>query len=382
MTPVRPMTPDRPTRPARPAFDDRPGRLTTSNPRFQEPALAPPRPQSTPRPQPAPRLDASESLEPLEPPPHRTGTGLWGWLLAVVALTWAATAWLTPTNPASLASLFALLAATSPLASIVALAGGTLNVLRHKFWALTLLIPAGILPWFMAGGYLSASAEPVANPVTVRAMVLNTDSSAADPAEIARVVRENVVDVLVLTEISPAFTHDLANQNLSGLMPRWVADSSGTSVGIGLWSRYPALSVEQLSQTHHPSAKVVLDCNGTKLTVFAAQTVSPDPTQVRHWQSDLTVLGRAAKAEPGPTLILAKLYATSWNPQFRELASGSLADAASQIGRGVRASWPNWMPLLPLDHILLGHAQANSMRSESVGGAHRALVAQVRFAGG
>ena len=97
------------------------------------------------------------------------------------------------------------------------------------------------------------------------------------------------------------------------------------------------------------------------------------------WREDLDRLAeqKVAGAETGSFLV-GNLNATPWQPAFRTLEKAGWEDAADVAGKGLRPTWPAWLPLsvTPADHLMVdeGLGVTSAATVDITGSAHRALV--------
>jgi endonuclease/exonuclease/phosphatase (EEP) superfamily protein YafD len=316
------------------------------------------RPDPGARPLPSRRPDG----EPVERPargPRARGPLLP--LASLLLLGWSATSLTGVDRPQLMAGLVTAAAAVSPVVTVLALAA-IAAALKGRRWIVAAIVAvAGLLPWYFVLPY-AVPAPATAGPTTaVRVLVVNAHDGLADPGDITAAVREQGVDLLVVTELTGRLAHDLTTSGISGrLTARWVSvPQPGSNLppqaGLGIWSRLPMSGFVPVAGTRWPAVRGLLDTGHGTLTVVAGHAVPPTLTTSGSWAADLTALHRAT-AGAGPVTVLGGLNGTPWNAQFRTAASGSLRDAGDVLGRGVRPTWPNWLgiPLLPLDHALVG----------------------------
>jgi endonuclease/exonuclease/phosphatase (EEP) superfamily protein YafD len=272
-------------------------------------------------------------------------------------------------------------AAWSPVVILpaVALAGLALHT---RAWALAVTAAvAGILPWVFVADYaIPGAAVPVAG-TRLRVLLADADAGGANPASLVAATLRQPVDVLVLTEATPMLTHALAAGGLDPrLTPRWVSTPAGAPLaGLAVYSRYAIVSTDAVTGTRWPAARITLDTGKGRVAVVVGR-VSPPGEGTARWRSDLVALGDAARAG-GPAVIAGTLDASPDQSAFRRLTSHGLQDAAAALGRGLRPTWPSWavLPLLPLDHVVVGGGiGVRSVSTVPVAGtSHRALVAEL-----
>jgi hypothetical protein len=284
-------------------------------------------------------------------------------------------------HPELLDRLVVAAAAVSPLTVVVAIPVVALAV-RARLW-----ITAGVaavvvlVPWVFVLGYVSSSGAVPADGVRISVMLLDADGAGADAPSVAAAVARQPVDVLVVTEASSLLTHRLTTAGLDPrLVPRWASlPADSVSGGLCVYSRYRVTNAEPLDGTRWPAVRITLDTGRGPVAVVAGHA-SPPGRGTRAWRADLAVLGASARL-PGPSVLVATLDADGQQPAFRRLAGSGLRDAPAVLGRGVRPTWPSWspLPLLPLDHVLVGGGVGvRSVGTLAVAGtSHLALVADL-----
>lgn len=295
---------------------------------------------------------------------------------------WSATTLLPGTGDPTLDALPVLLSTLSPLVSLLAVAVIALS-LRHRNWvAAVIALLAGAFPWWFLAGYAVPNPVSADRPATVRILVVSARDGRADARQVASVALAERADVLVVTELSGTLAHDIALDGVAGLLPsRFVEVPTGDATGgLGIWSRYPISDLATVAGTTWPAVTGVLDTGTARLHLVAGHVPAPLPSP-RGWSRDLAALHRAAEV-PGPVALLGNLNADPWQPQFRSVASGRLRDAADVLGQGLRPTWPSWslLPVLPLDHVLVGGGiGVSALSSVPISGTdHRALLATVQ----
>ncbi|HET9657203.1 MAG TPA: endonuclease/exonuclease/phosphatase family protein, partial [Kineosporiaceae bacterium] len=302
-------------------------------------------------------------------------------LLSLLLLTWSATALGNVNGPQLVAGLLAAAAAASPLAAVFALAVAAFAV-RGRRWVVTgVATLAGLLPWAFALPYAVPADATTGSVTAVRVLVVNAHDGQADPGDIAAAVREQKVDLLVVTELTSRLAHDLTDSGLD-LTGRWVTvpepdNPLPVRAGLGIWSRLGMSGFTPVPGTRWPAVRAKVDTGHGTLTVIAGHVVPPGLGTSGTWAADLAALHAAAQV-PGPVAVLGGLNGTPWNAQFRAAAGGHLRDAGNVLGHGIRPTWPSWLgiPLLPLDHVLVGgRVGVRAMDGATIDGTdHRGLL--------
>lgn len=296
-------------------------------------------------------------------------------------MAWAATCLLDDLRPEPVDRLVVTAGAVSPFAVVAAIPVVALAV-RARLWVTAATAAAAALvPWFFVLGYAAPAPALPADGVRLSVMLLDADRAGADAPSVVAAVARQPVDVLVVTETSSLLTHALTTSGLDPrLEARWATPpDEAVQGGLCVYSRYPVANVEQLGGTRWPAVRITLD-TGPGLVSLVAGSASTPGQGTAAWRSDLSSLAASARV-PGPTVLVATLDANAQQPAFRRLTRSGLRDAAALAGRGVRPTWPSWspLPLLPLDHVLVGGGVgARSVGTLAVAGtSHRALVADL-----
>ena len=301
---------------------------------------------------------------------------------SALLVLWAGTSLLPQLPVAVLDRMATAAAAWSPVALVPAVALVALAV-RSRSWAVAAAAAAaGLLPWVFVAGY-AVPGGAVAGPGTSRlaVLLLDADAGRADAPSVVAAVGRQRVDVLVLTEATPLLTHELAAAGLDPrLAPRWVSTPvESPAGGVAVYSRYAVASVEPLGGTGWPAARVTLDTGRGRVALVAGRA-SPPGQGTGPWRADLRTLAAAARTG-GPAVLAATLDATPDQTAFRSVTTGGLQDSAAAFGRGLRPTWPSWsvLPLLPLDHVVVGGGVGvRALGTLPVAGtSHRALVADL-----
>jgi endonuclease/exonuclease/phosphatase (EEP) superfamily protein YafD len=255
--------------------------------------------------------------------------------------------------------LLAALAAWTAPATAIALA---LLALARLRWAAiaTLVLLVGVLGWlrpFPRGG-----PEPAGRTQRLTVLSQNLFFGQADARQVVATVRREHVDVLVLTELTPAALTALDAAGLAQVLPHRVADPRSGAGGTGLFAALPLRRGQAPVGTTFASVEAVADLGGRPLRLLG---VHPAPPQLPTWQADHDLLRDALArplAEGEPMVVLGDFNATRGNRPFRRLLDAGLADAAEQRAWAwQQQTWPAGGRLPPgirIDHVLLSRPVA------------------------
>jgi endonuclease/exonuclease/phosphatase (EEP) superfamily protein YafD len=304
---------------------------------------------------------------------------------ALMLLGWSMTTLIGDVRWGPLSVLPVGLASISPLVALTAVPLVTMAIRARRRLPVIPAVVAGLLPWVFVLGYASPAPEPTGATLPLRAMIVTARDGSADAADIAAAVRDQKIDLLVVTELSAALAHDLTVAGVTNrLTARWVEvpqPGDSPAAGMVVYSRFPIDGFTRLPGTHWPAVAATVTVDTTRFTLIAGHAVQPSMDHLDLWRRDLAAFGAAARVK-GPVVVLANLNATPWHPQFRRLVEGRLHDAGDVLGRGLRPTWPSWgLPLLPTDHALVaGGVGVEALDTTGIQGSdHRALTVSLRI---
>ncbi|QFU85769.1 endonuclease/exonuclease/phosphatase family protein [Amycolatopsis sp. YIM 10] len=223
---------------------------------------------------------------------------------------------------------------------------------RWKVGAVVLLLVAALVSVLVPR--MVAEEQPAVTGRELRVMASNLFVGRAEAQSIVELVRANQVEVLSLLELSPAMVDDLDRAGLFTLLPHRVLHPLRGGAGSGLVSKYP-LTEAQLagpSKLRQPSARVEFG-DGSGVEIVAVHPMPPVESPV-DWKAELA--GLPEPTADLPVRILAGDFnATFDHASFRELIDAGYADAAAELGKGFRPTWPGKLfpPPVTIDHILV-----------------------------
>jgi len=259
----------------------------------------------------------------------------------------------------------------SRLFQIGLLAVVTMMVLCLSEWKPLAQAAAGYLPsggatehWLAIGqlpegiGKSQTSLETsAANMDRFSIMTFNVGDGAAQPADLARVLKESGADIVGLQEVTRKQADGLA-ELLAQTYPYQIFIKDGIP-GKGLLSRYPITHSEELDlDPGRPDLLAELDVNDQALRVIV---VHPQPPRIHpdgiHWtaQTEAQFQRLSELASDGkPTVLLGDFNMTEHNPHYSVLVKAGLTDAYREAGQGPGNTFPlRWglLPLIPLVRI-------------------------------
>lgn len=313
----------------------------------------------------------------------RTARGRW---LRPLALTWSgllAIPLLLPYVDLSFSSLLPVVQALWPLSALVAVVT-LLAWLGLRQWVAAGVVVAalvgGLLPSVLAG----SGADPAGGGETLTVLAANVELSQGDPEDVADLVREHRVGVLVLLEIDQAYLERLRAAGLDADLPHgWDRPVSGGASGTTILTRMPQREEDRWPAGYEhrfqmPAVRVEVD--GREVVVRAVHTLPPAPAPAPDWRAELEGLDSWLDDVPADAdLVLAGDFnAGRSHPAFREVAGGF----AIAPGLGSR-TWPEdgrLGPFVDIDHVLARGLAPREAGSATVDGSdHRAVWAELAF---
>jgi endonuclease/exonuclease/phosphatase (EEP) superfamily protein YafD len=284
----------------------------------------------------------------------------WSPLVLVQSVSWLAA-------PVSLLAAAGLLLARGTAAR-TALAGacGLVLVVQGFIWA----------PW------LTAQEARPGRDLTV--MAVNVYRQRADMAAIGRVVRQEGVDVLTLSEAQQATVDRLRAAGVTRRLP-YAFPAGPPPEGSLIRSRYPLSGLPDSTgpvtgetALRNPAARLP---TRDGVVVRAVHPPPPVPWRIEGWRANLDDLSRWAEQEPGPLVLAGDFNASVDHPGMRALLGSGLRDAHEVVGAGRVRTWPNGRtvpPFVHLDHVLVRGLDVESVRVVRIPGSdHDAVVAHL-----
>ena len=260
------------------------------------------------------------------------------------------------------------------VAARVALVGAVCLVLVHAWW--------------LAPSY--AGSRPVGGPASL--VVLAQNFEYGDAEALVELVREEDVDVLVLTDIGSSRLDPL----LAAGVEEWLPHSAGIGEGGAVvLSRFPVTGTELL-YAESESRLVELEAPGLgAVTIAAVHTRPPyDADAWRHDHEQVRTALAGVRADADRAVVVAgDLNATLAHAPVRRLVDLGLTDSAVQANAGWSPTWPSGThqrrlglavpEFAAIDHVLTSPALvATSSRTVDLRGAdHRAVLATISVAG-
>ena len=235
------------------------------------------------------------------------------------------------------------------------------------------------IAWFspMISG---ANPPPRAGAEPLRVMVVNLYAGRADGLDVVRAASEEDIDVLVVTEMTPAALARMESAGLESLFPHRAGRSGRSKLGTMVFADVRLGHATPLS-TSGASWRVPMG----KYTLFAVHAYAP--TDIAKWRRDHYLI-RTAVVDEQPDLVVGDFNATTDHPQMRALADAGYRSAAELANEGWQPTWPaagqsvlgiSVPNVVEIDHVLVGptFAGISTHTLDIPESDHRAVVAEV-----
>jgi endonuclease/exonuclease/phosphatase family metal-dependent hydrolase len=234
-------------------------------------------------------------------------------------------------------------------------------VLRRWRMLLPVVVALAVAATVAAPAFRATSSPKASRDLTV--MSANTWIGSANAGQLMDAVRFHDVDVLVVTEATPAIMRGLDAEGASDYFThREGIARASTFTGTMILSRYP-LSVRnpgtdataEATQSVQPELDVTAPEGTVRLKV--AHPTAPLQGDTAQWRAGLSALQSWKERLAGDQLVVmaGDFNASFGHPGFRDLAEG-LDDAQRTDGQGWVRTWPfagnRLPPFVQLDHLL------------------------------
>lgn len=225
-------------------------------------------------------------------------------------------------------------------------------------------------------------------------MTLNMRFGKADVAQVARLVEEHDVDVLVGQEVTPGTLTNAEGTNLDQLLPHREGRvptleehmTTGAYAAV-VWSREPMTLAEPVEGMPRYSPRVIARTDLGPVVVADVHTTSPLGGREMQWRADLDAVARGCRwsdprIEPGPTatVVAGDLNGSVDHPSLRAaLTRCGLTDAADAVGHGLDATYAgspaNPIAVARTSYVLTDLAVVDTRTARVGGTEHRAVIA-------
>ncbi|HEY2796102.1 MAG TPA: endonuclease/exonuclease/phosphatase family protein, partial [Micromonosporaceae bacterium] len=268
------------------------------------------------------------------------------------------------------------------LATILPL-GLALALRRWNALAIAALTAIALATVFIPRAF--GQADPGHGP-TLRVMSQNMKIGAADPATVVGLVRSHHIDLLAVDEFTPQADDALTAAGLTSLLPFSATHPLPGATGSAIYSRYPLSDpgYQNLAGGFGQEYATVTVPRALPLVVVAVHTRAPALA------GEQTDWARSIAQQPAATphgavrMLAGDFNATFDQKPLRTLLATGYVDVASQLGDGMKTTWPydgRWIPPVPvtLDHFFVDpRIGCVSFGTQTVKGTdHRAIFAVV-----
>lgn len=209
--------------------------------------------------------------------------------------------------------------------------------------------PLSLSPLFGASASLPQAQAEVATAPMLTVAAANVHLGNRDPAALVAWLRQRPADVLVISELSPAYA-DAFSRAASDLFPYRLTHPEDSPFGIGIYARLPLSEADRLTGgggVHALIAETVVD--GRRARIVG---LHPMPPMAPRWHAERDALLRVAATDARriPTVVAGDLNATPWST-----ALFAAQDFGLSRTTGFAPTWPThwagWVGI-PIDHVL------------------------------
>ena len=217
----------------------------------------------------------------------------------------------------------------------------------------------------------------------LRVVVANLYIRNPDPAAAGRALVGLGPDVLVVPELDARGLAGLRAAGLLEQLPHTAVRADAREETVGLLSRLPLRDVAFRAVGGRALPRATVSVDGVDVRVHAVHPLPPVGGLEPLWRASLDDAARRAFAAELPVVVAGDLNADRDHAVFRRLLDAGLRDAHDAVGRGLARTWPDRLPLLHLDHVLVRDGRGAALvplrvTEERVPGSdHRAVVADV-----
>ncbi|WP_245717491.1 endonuclease/exonuclease/phosphatase family protein [Nocardia jejuensis] len=251
---------------------------------------------------------------------------------------------------------------------------------QWKTAAAALVVTAGAVWTQLPMLWPDGSAPP---GVDVAVMQSNLLFGLADADAVVQGVRDNRIEVLTLSELTPEILQRLQTAGIDAELPYHFTQPSGGGQGSGIFSRYPLRDEVKFDGfwLNNLRATMIHPDRGP-VTVFSLHPVPPN-IDFDSWQHELRTIRDLLAQPTGQVIVGGDFNATYDHSLYRDLLSDRYADSAELVGVGALPTFPNdhaWGPVIGIDRVLVAGGHATEVHSLSIPKSdHRAVVARLRL---
>ena len=281
------------------------------------------------------------------------------------------------------APVTALLSFTPQAAAVAPLAALAQRVAGQRKPAVTAALAATALV-AVTGPRAVRRPQPKASGPVLRVLTVNVLCGRADADAVVALVRRTGADVLFLQELTGDVIGRLDQAGLDDLMPQRITELRGSSLGSGIYSRFPLDEGQPLAPAYAAQPTAVLKLPGGVAVelgcVHPRAPLPPSPVAVARWRQELSVLPPPTEL---PRLLAGDFNATLDHAPLRDVLRLGYADAAREVGKALLPTWGQVgkPAVITIDHVLVDRRCAVLAGSVHAvpGTDHRAVFAEIRL---
>ena len=221
----------------------------------------------------------------------------------------------------------------------------------------------------------------------LRVAVANLYVLNPDPRATGAALRALDLDVLVVPELTAPGLVGLRASGLLADLPHAVVADDARRETVGLLSRLPLRDVDLRRGAGRALPRATVVVGGAPVRLLSTHTLPPVWLLQREWRAALRDLAQEARDEELPVVVVGDLNGDRDHGAVRALLREGLRDAHDERGRGLARTYPASVPLLHLDHVLVGDGPAGRLAVLDVtevrlpGTDHRGVVAGLAVLG-
>ncbi|MDO3400315.1 endonuclease/exonuclease/phosphatase family protein [Mycolicibacterium neoaurum] len=224
--------------------------------------------------------------------------------------------------------------------------------------------------------------EPAPTDPALTVLTANIQVGAGDAEALAKLVRDNHIDVLAVHEVTDEAAQRISATTITIDLPHALVRPAALANGTALYSRHPLKNTGVVPGFVMTALTAVATVPGRgDVQLFALHPMPP--LDVGTWDSELGRIRAVLQGVPEgrPVVALGDYNATYDHVRFRNLLTGGYRDAGQLAGAGWLPTYPTdktYPPVVGIDHILLRGLGAAAVTAHDVPGAdHLALLARV-----
>lgn len=282
-------------------------------------------------------------------------------------------------------------AAAAPYASLAALFALVVAALfRRRFLAVVAAVLLVATLSIQASWYCFGRPSEIGPHAEVRILSSNLRYGQADAASFVEFASANA-DVIAVSELTAEVATRLRDSGIRKAFPHSILVPRPEAAGMGLFSRYPLISLRPSKYGNDfVAARVrIPDVRDDPLvaSVHLMSPVAGGANTFALWERGISatkseLIDYAKAAGPAAVIIAGDFNATPDMRQFRGLLDVGYRDAVNQTGAGFAPTYsPHpWIPpLITIDHVLTRNAAASSIHTVDIKGSdHRGLLATIQ----